>query len=610
MASDISEREERLLDTVLSYLEEVDAGGSPAAREVLARHPDLRDELAAFFADQDRVGGLLAPLRTPVQLLLTTRDEAGRGQDSTGSYQLQQREPDSSGAAAPLPSIPGYEVLGVLGKGGMGVVYKARHVALERLAALKMIRSRGVKDEALGARLRTEARTVAQFDHPNLVRLYEYGEENGQPYFALELVSGGSLAEKCKDGPQPPRAAAALVAQLADAVEYAHRRGILHRDLKPANVLLTADGVPKITDFGLAKDLRDGAAELTKEGACVGTPAYFAPEQAGGRPETIGPSTDVFGLGGILYCLLTGRPPFQGNTVAEVVAQARQGQVESPRQLNPQTPRALERICLKALAADPRQRYSSAAALGNDLRRYLRRPRLIAIAAGVLAALLLTGLTAWLVGRESGISAPALSGELIVRLWSPDGQSKRGLRVDEPGALPARSEEQVVVEARLNEPAYVYLLWLDGQGDVSPLYPWNDLSIDHDLAARPPEAPPQQVVYSPTVSKRGDAAKGWKLDAQDGLETVLLLARRTPLSAEVHLADLIGRLPPAPLRHPGELAVRGFDRGQPVDSLNLGQNRGIDKEAAAIDDPLLGLMQRLQEHFEVIRAVRFAHQGK
>jgi serine/threonine-protein kinase len=621
-----SERQEQLLDAVVCYLEEVDAGRAPDSRAVLARHPDLQDELAAFFADQEKVGGLLAPLRAPAPGALATQEEPGPGQDTTGPYQPQMEDGDrTSGSVVPLPLIPGYEVLGVLGQGGMGIVYKARHVAPDRLAALKMIRSQRLADDVVRARFRTEARAVAQLDHPNLVRVYEYGEAAGQPYFALELVSGGTLAEHCKDCPLSPRAAAALTAQLADAVEYAHRRGILHRDLKPGNILVSGGGVRgescptthpspltphqlKITDFGLAKDLRGGSAELTQPGARVGTPAYFAPEQAEGRSEAIGPETDVFGLGGILYFLFTGRPPFQGTTVGEVVEQARQGQVRLPRQLNGRVPRALERICLKALAADPRQRYPSAAAFGDELRRYLRRPRRIALVAGVLA-LLLTGVIAGLFRRESGSPAPALTGELIVRLWSADGQRKRAVRVDEPGALPARSGEQVVVEARLNQPAHVYLLWLDGQGGVSPLYPWNDIRIDHDLAAPTPERPPQQVVYSPTTGEFEGIAKGWKLDNHDGLETVLLLARPTPLPADVDLAEVIGQLPPVPLRHPGELAVRGFNQGQPVDSLNLGENRGLETEAAAIDDPLVGLLQRLREHFEVIRAVRFAHAG-
>jgi hypothetical protein len=629
-----SEREDRLLDTVLFYLEEVDAGRTPDPAAVLARHPDLRAELAAFFADEGEVAGLLRTLRTDGQASLATTADLADGRETTGTYQPPEGEhgDDRAASGVPLPSVPGYEVLSVLGQGGMGVVYKARQVALNRLTALKMIRSKRLADEGARARFRAEARAVAQLDHPNLVRVYEYGEVTGQPYFALELVAGGSLADRCKEGPQPPRAAAALTAQLADAVEYAHRQGIVHRDLKPANVLLggevvrwrggeTGDphhrttaprchlGTPKITDFGLAKDGGDSAADLTQPGARVGTPAYMSPEQADGRADAAGPAVDVFGLGGILYNLLTGRPPFRGGTVAEVLEQARQGRILPPRQLNRRVPRALELICLKALAADPRQRYPSAAALRDDLRRYLRRPRRLALAAGALAALLLAGLGVWLLRKDAAVPAPPLSGELVVRLWSPDGQRKRAVRVEEIGALPARSKELVVAEARLNQPAYVYLLWLDGQGETSPLYPWNDALIEHDLTARPPERPPQQVVYSPTGGP-GDRPKGWPLDNHDGLETVLLLARRTPLPADVNLAKLVGRLPPTRLRDGGEFAVRGFDAGQPVDALNLGESRGIEREAAAIDDPLLGLMQRLREHFEAIRAVRFAHQGR
>jgi hypothetical protein len=622
MASDTEEfspRDEPLLEAVASYLEEVDAGRVPDSREVLARHPELAGELAAFFADQDQVSRLLAPLRGPAPQSLATRDASGQDPDSTGAYQPpEQQERHPASGPAVLPAVPGYEVLGVLGEGGMGVVYRARHIALDRPAALKMIRSRRPADESSRARFRTEARAVAQLDHPNLVRIYEYGEAAGEPFFALEFVPGGSLAEKCKDGRLSPRAAAGLAAQLADAVEYAHRRGILHRDLKPANVLLTANGIPKITDFGLAKDLRDGAADLTQPGARVGTPAYFAPEQAEGRPHAIGPAADVFGLGGILYCLLTGQPPFQGNTVGEVVEQARQGQVRPPRRLNRRVPRALERICLKALAADPRQRYSCAAALGNDLRRFLHRPRRIALACGVLALLLLAGgIVRWFPRGAAQTPAPLsaergaqettapLSGELIVSVWSPDGVIKPGLKVGEPGSLPIRNKELLRAEARLKEPAHVFLLWLDSEGKVTPLYPWNAGTkiVRKTLAGAPPEQSPQAVVQSP-----GAADDGWKVGGKSGLDTILLLARRTPLPADSSLGEIIGPLPPTRAHNPREWALRGFDRGQEVSFLNLGDNRAPEEEAARIDDPLLRLMGKLGEHFEMIRAVRFAHE--
>jgi hypothetical protein len=276
-------------------------------------------------------------------------------------------------------------------------------------------------------------------------------------------------------------------------------------------------------------------------------------------------------------------------------------------------PRALERVCLKALAAEPGRRYPSAAALGEDLRRYLRRPRRRAAALGALAAGVLCGLMAWLLagwlvprppsqGPLPGAVAP-LSGELNVLVWSAD---KRGLKVQEWGALPVRNQEQVQVEVRLNQPAHVYLLWLDSEGVVTPLYPWNaGVRLVHkDLAAPPPEVPPQAVVRSP-----GEVAQGWKVLGRSGLDTILLLARREPLPAAVALAERVGRLPATPFHNPHEWAVRGSDPDQPVGWLNLGGDRAPAVEAAKIDDPLLEVMARLREHFEVVRAVRFAHQG-
>jgi hypothetical protein len=206
----------------------------------------------------------------------------------------------------------------------------------------------------------------------------------------------------------------------------------------------------------------------------------------------------------------------------------------------------------------------------------------------------------------------ALSGELIVELWTPGGEGKRGLRVDEPGALPGRKDEWVHVTAKLNQPAHVYLLLLDSQGELTPLYPWNTLALDvHDLNRPPPVRSPAPVVHSPTVEGApDDESKGWPLDDKDGLETIVLLARRTRLPPEVKLGTIIGRMPRVPLRNPLEVAVRGFDPGQAVDHINFGRARGFQKGAQDIDDPLLKMMGRLRKHFEMIRAVRFAHQGR
>jgi hypothetical protein len=477
-----------------------------------------------------------------------------------------------------LAVIPGFEVLGELGRGGMGVVYKARQLGLNRIVALKMIRPRSddSPDAAVLARFRTEAEAVARLKHPHIVPVYAFGEHAGQPYFALEFIDGTTLAGKL------------------------------------VNILLDAQGQPHVADFGLARDLHGD--HRTGEGAVLGTPAYMAPEQASGRIGELGPATDVFGLGTILYHLLTGRPAYQGADRLALVKQASRGEVTPPRQVNPRIPRALAAICMKAVAADSKQRQASAAVLEQELRRYLRRPRRLAVAAGLVGVLALTALVVALVawrpaatpeipsGREKPAMSAALTGDLNVRIWTPGGKGKRGWKVQEMdrGAVPVHNREWVHLEARLNQPAHAYLLWVDSEGTATPLYPWNQgekLKV-LDLAAPPPEAPPQQVVDSPSQIERG-----WEMEGPSGLETILLLARRQPL--DVRLADVLGKLKPAPLDNPREVVVRGFDRDVAIEPVNLFRRPG--KQAQEIDDSLLQMMGRLQPHFDVIRAVRFAH---
>jgi eukaryotic-like serine/threonine-protein kinase len=265
----------------------------------------------------------------------------------------------------------GYEILRVVGRGGMGVVYEARQVALKRRVALKMV-SAGIHAGDLQlARFQTEAEAVARLDHPNIVRIYEVGEHASIPFISLEFVEGGSLEEKLAGRPLPAREAAGLAQTLSQAVHYAHEQGVVHRDLKPANVLLAADGTPKISDFGLAKRIDDVDSSHTRAGTVVGTPSYMAPEQADGDVQAVGPLSDVYALGAVLYELLTGRPPFKGATLLDTLDQVRTREPVPVRQLQPKVPRDLETVCLKCLQKEPRERYSSAGALAADLRRFL-----------------------------------------------------------------------------------------------------------------------------------------------------------------------------------------------------------------------------------------------
>ena len=276
----------------------------------------------------------------------------------------------SAAADFPLPAIPGYVILEELGRGGMGVVYKARQILLDRPCALKMIRGGVAARPEVTSRFLAEAQAIARFHHPQIVQIHHIGEAEGLPYFELEYIEGGSL-DKILDGtPWTARRAAGLVVQVAGAVAEAHLRGIIHRDLKPANVLLMGDGTPKISDFGLAVSLAEGSG-LTPLELVMGSPSYMSPEQASGRIEMLGPPTDVYALGATLYELLTGRPPFRGATISETLEQVRSVEAVSPSLLVPGLPLDVETIALKCLRKDPEQRYSSAGELAEDLRRFL-----------------------------------------------------------------------------------------------------------------------------------------------------------------------------------------------------------------------------------------------
>jgi serine/threonine-protein kinase len=270
-----------------------------------------------------------------------------------------------------LPKIDGYEVENVLGRGGMGVVFRARHLRLNRVVALKMALSGAYAGRHERERFQQEAEVVAGLRHPNIVQIHDIGDSEGRLYFTMEIVEGGSLAQKLAGTPQPASQAAQVLLILAGAVQAAHQGGILHRDLKPSNILLAADGIPKISDFGLARRL-DNEPGLTRTGMPVGTPGYMAPEQAAGRPVAPGPAVDIYALGAILYELLTGRPPFRAETAAATLQQVISDDPAPPSRLNARIPRDLETICLKCLRKEPEKRYASARELADDLGRFQR----------------------------------------------------------------------------------------------------------------------------------------------------------------------------------------------------------------------------------------------
>ncbi len=381
------------------------AGESPLLDEYLRRYPHFGEQLRRLFEVHR---ALDAPS-------LARTDPSGLATDR-GVYEPPRAVADE------LPVIAGYEVLGLLGRGGMGVVYKARDRKLNRVVALKMLRGGGTTAEEL-ARFRHEAEAQARLQHPNVVLVFEVGVAGGRPYFALEYVAGGSLAERLKGTPQPPRQAAELLRTLAQAAEHAHQRGLVHRDLKPGNVLLAGapgpavregagalpdgralDLVPKISDFGLAKHIQEGSGR-TKTGEILGTPSYMAPEQAAGRVRDIGPTTDVWALGAILYEMLTGRPPFLGETPVDTLLQVKSQDPVPVRRMQPKVPRDLETIALKCLDKDKAGRYADAKALADDLGRFLDGRPVLARPA-----------SPWQRGLKWGRRQPALAGLVAVIL--------------------------------------------------------------------------------------------------------------------------------------------------------------------------------------------------
>ncbi len=350
-----------------------------------------------------KIGALFAPSADPP-------DDGASGDDT--------RHVNPS--AEELPHIPGYELRSVLGRGGVGVVYTAHHARLDRLVALKMLIAGPFASTAERARLLREARAVARLRHENIVQVYDVGDFEGRPFFTMELVEGRTLAPEVAGTPQPASRAAQIAMILAEAVEFAHRAGIVHRDLKPSNILLTPGGIPKITDFGLAR-CTAGQDSLTLNR--LGTPSYMAPERCTAVGDSAEPTVDVYSLGAILYEMLTGRPPFRGESAAETQRQLLTQDPVLPSRFNKPLPRDLETICLKCLQKDWHRRYGSAAALAEDLQRYLqgkpilarrtgqleraskwvrRHPALAtAIASGMLAIFIIVAVATWLMSQSA-----------------------------------------------------------------------------------------------------------------------------------------------------------------------------------------------------------------
>ncbi len=378
-AENRDERLSRLLETMTADFR---AGKSPDFVQLTREAPELFSELRELWA-----AVMIADAVALHASQHARQPENLANLHPHGEPGVTEPVPHSStalpGETIPLPCrIGDYELLAELGRGGMGVVYQARQASLDRLVALKVTLRGAMASTAEVARFRAEAEAVARLDHPGIVPIYEVGELGGQPFFSMKFVPGTTLARRLADGPLEPREAAALLAPICRAIHFAHQRGVLHRDLKPSNILIDPDGRPHVTDFGLAKQTSDDQG-LTHSGAILGTPSYMAPEQAAGTRGQIGPASDVYSLGTILYAMLTGRPPFQAASPVDTVLMVLEQDPLPPRLLNAKADRDLEMIALMALQKPPELRYPSALALAEDLEAFLAGEPISASSGGI-----------------------------------------------------------------------------------------------------------------------------------------------------------------------------------------------------------------------------------
>jgi WD40 repeat protein/tRNA A-37 threonylcarbamoyl transferase component Bud32 len=427
------------LDAVIAaYVQQVEAGAVPDREALLAAHPDLADRLREFFADYDRLERQAAELRLSADPERTREQAGAPGADAAG--------------LAGLPRVRyfgDYELLEVIARGGMGVVYKARQVSLNRMVALKMILKGELATPRDLARFRAEAEAAANLDHPNIVPIYEVGEHDGQQYYAMRYVEGTSLSGRPR---ADSRSEARLVAAVAGAVHHAHRRGVLHRDIKPSNILVDSAGTPLVADFGLAKRV-DADRSLTESGAVVGTPRYMAPEQAAGRKD-LTVAADVYSLGVVLYERLTGRTPFTGETVLAVLRQVRETEPPRPSSLCPGLDRDLETVCLKCLEKEPGKRYASAEGLADDLARWLRGEPIVARPSSIRERVV-----RWAKRRPAAAALIGVSGAALLSIGALAGvlwhQAEMRARADRLQATTERQQnqrlqEQATAQRRLN----------------------------------------------------------------------------------------------------------------------------------------------------------------
>jgi serine/threonine protein kinase len=538
---------------------------------------------------------------------------------------------------SPVPdAIGGYKVVGLIDTGGEADVYRVVHIKLGNDLVLKLAHRRPAAADR--ARLEEQGRLLVDLEHPNLVRIYDLDFHEERPYLVMEYVHGRNLEDYARDEPVTPRRAAELVAKLAAVMSVAHKHGIIHCDIKPKNILIDKLGEPRIIDFGMAH-LRHAWTDL-RHSTWGGTVAYMAPEQARLEVDRIGPRSDIFALGGVLYFLLTGQPPYSGETADELWHRARRCDFEAGALGAAKVPRELERVCLKAMSAEPADRYATAEAFQNALKRYLAAPKVRAMIAGVVGVALMAILgyrfvMPWIFratppeptptvhdrdpGRNPIPTAMArLKGRIdLLVVKSKDGKRVR-LRLEDQGSVPVKAADEIRIEARIDRPAYLYLFWISSDGAAAPLYPWQD----RDWSQRPAQ---ERRVKSTEVPEIVDQVMNIPV-SPPSLEALVLLAREdSPLPRDLDsklaaalsatLAGWSGEMKkPVWIEDGEEVVFETAGGGRKERGTDVPLTRGIpSKETRQSDDPVLGIRRLVQERIQPLggysQAVLFPNDG-
>jgi serine/threonine protein kinase len=569
------------------------------------------------------------PSRGETTLDWTSADPVGTPANEPIGAEAVAAARERAEARAETPGAIGrYLVVDRLGDGAQGEVYRVIHPKLGKNLVLKLGHKPVDHDER--SSLVAEGRLLHDLDHLNLVKIYDLDFHNDRPFLVMEYVHGRNLEQYADEEPVTPQRSAALVAKLAGALALAHRRGIIHRDIKPRNIVVDEAGEPRLIDFGLAR-LRHAWSDGV-DPTWGGTIAYMAPEQARLEHDRIGPRSDLFGLGAVLYFLLTGQAPFGGETVDEAWERARRCQFEAGALRLAQVPRRLERICLKAMAVDPADRYATAEEFGQALESFLMRPRRIGVAAAILlAAAIMTTFSLRPSARQKSLGDPGknthvvppgpiptpipsptraapLHGEITLWVNEPKSTFRRGLRLHQPGAVPVRPGDEVRVEAGVSRPAYLYLFWIGSDGKVAPLYPWKD----RDWTRRPDREDKVEGIELPEV-----VTDTWELGpSAPGLETLVLLAREDsplPRDADTTLErDLAG--PRTTWLPGGKDEAVWLENGRAFGLDDQGKSREMPGLATRrSDDPVLRIRRVMKEKLSTLgsyhRAVIVPNQG-